>query len=126
MKKLTVFHSQGWDADGEKRFSTKQVQEALGIGHRTTFIRDRAQFGYEALRSLTLAQAKELFQLRLFIRCGGNHPDYSRANFNRLFRGSSTQIQGQEFSSLSAFFESKQILVDQEFQPILEVLNGSC
>lgn len=121
-----VFQCASWEVNGEQKFSTKQVQTALGIGHRTTFIQDRAQFGYEALRSLTLAQVKDLLQLRLFIRCGGNHPDFSRANFNRLFSGNPTQLQGQAFSSLSAVFESKQISVEQEFQTVLEVLNGRC
>lgn len=122
---IAVFQCSSWEVDGERKFSTKQVQSALGIGHRTTFIQDRAQFGYEALRSLTLRQVRELFELRLFIRCGGNHPDYSRANFNRLFNGNPTRIQGQEFGSLSALFEFKQISVEQEFQSIVEVLNGN-
>ncbi|MEP0872422.1 hypothetical protein NDA01_21640 [Trichocoleus desertorum AS-A10] len=122
---MTIRQCSSWEVDGERRFPTKRVQAALEIGHRQTFIQDRAQFGYEQLRSLTLGQVKELLQIRLFIRCGDNHPDYSRANFNRLFNNNRTRIQGQEFESLSALFESKQISVEQEFQTIVEVLNGN-
>lgn len=124
----TVVHCPSWEVDGEKKFSLKRVQAALKIGHRITFIQDRAQFGWEELRSLDLDQVKELLKMRLFLGCCGaneNNCDYSRANFNRLFRGIPTKIQGQEFDSLSAFFESKQVSVDEEFRAVLEVLYGN-